>query len=112
MRWASSWASTVSSWPADSSRVRAVGRMRVGLPRPPQTIGGTGDKIYASLVAADGKIYGVTRMDGTVVLALAPKFQELGRNHLGDASIFNATPAIDDGQLLLRSDKALYCIGK
>jgi len=76
------------------------------------TIGGTGDKIYASLVAADGKLYGVTRMDGTVVLALEPKFQELARNHLGDESIFNATPAIDDGQLLLRSDKALYCIGK
>lgn len=75
-------------------------------------ISGSGDKIYASIVAGDGKLYGVTREDGTVVLALTPKFRELARNHLGDDSIFNATPAIHNGQLLLRSDKALYCIGK
>jgi len=74
-------------------------------------IDGDGDKIYASLVAADGKVYGVTRLDGTVVLALTPEFKEIARNHLGDESVFNATPAIVDGQLLLRSDKALYCIG-
>ena len=75
-------------------------------------IGGTGDKIYASPVAADGKLYGVTRLDGTVVLALSPQFKELARNHLGDQSVFNATPAVTGGRLLLRSDKCLYCIGK
>ncbi len=75
-------------------------------------IDGSGDKVYASVVAADGKLYGVSRLDGTVVLALAPKFKELARNRLGDESVFNATPAIVDGQLLLRSDKCLYCIGK
>jgi len=74
-------------------------------------ISGSGDKIYASLVAADGKIFGVTRLDGTVVLALSTKFEELARNRL-DSSVFNATPAISDGRLLLRSDKFLYCIGK
>ncbi|MBL7043737.1 MAG: serine/threonine protein kinase, partial [Pirellulaceae bacterium] len=58
------------------------------------------------------KLYGVTRLDGTVVLALQPEFQELAHNQLGDESVFNATPAITDGQLLLRSDEALYCIGK
>lgn len=76
------------------------------------SISGAGDKIYASLVAADGKIYGVTRLDGTVVLALEPRFQLLAHNHLGDDSVFNATPAVSDGQLLLRSDRALYCIGR
>jgi hypothetical protein len=75
-------------------------------------IAGRGDKIYASLVAADGKLYGVTRLDGTVVLALAPEFKELARNHLGDESVFNATPAVTGNCLLLRSDKALYCIGE
>jgi hypothetical protein len=75
-------------------------------------IGGGGDKIYASLVAADGKQYGVTRLDGTVVLALTPQFKLLAHNHLGDESVFNATPAIDNGQLLLRSDRYLYCIGR
>jgi outer membrane protein assembly factor BamB len=75
-------------------------------------IGGGGDKIYASLVAADDKIFGVSRLDGTVVLALEPKFKLLSHNHLGDESVFNATPVVADGRLLLRSDKFLYCIGK
>jgi len=75
-------------------------------------IDGGGDKIYASMVAGDGKLYGVTRLDGTVVMPLSPEFKELARNHLGDDTIFNATPAIDDNQLLIRSDKALYCIGE
>ena len=75
-------------------------------------IGGLGDKVYASPVAVDGKLYGVTRLDGTVVLALSPDFKELARNHLGDESVFNATPAVTEGKLLLRSDKCLYCIGK
>jgi outer membrane protein assembly factor BamB len=75
-------------------------------------IDGGGDKIYASLVAADGKFYGVTREDGTVVLSLTPDLKVLAHNRLGDESIFNATPAISNSELLLRSDKFLYCIGK
>jgi len=75
-------------------------------------VAGAGDKIYASPVAADGKLYGVTRLDGTVVLALAPQFELLGHNRLGDESVFNATPVVSDGQLLLRSDRFLYCIGR
>ncbi len=75
-------------------------------------IAGRGNKVYASLVCADGKLFGVTRQDGTVVLAAGPKFDELQRNRLGDKSLFNATPAASDGQLLLRSDRFLYLIGK
>ena len=73
-------------------------------------ISGSGDKIYASLVAGDGKLYGVSRLDGTVVLALSPEFRLLAHNRLGDESVFNATPAIADDQLLLRSDRFLYCL--
>ncbi len=75
-------------------------------------IAGAGDKIYASLVAADGKLYGVTRLDGTVVLALSPQFKLLAHNRLGDESVFNATPVVTGGRLLLRSDRYLYCIGR
>lgn len=75
-------------------------------------ISGDGDKIYASMVAADGKVFGVTRLDGTVVLALQPELKILARNYLDDDTVFNATPAIVDGRILIRSDKALYCIGK
>ena len=75
-------------------------------------IGGAGDKVYGSVVAADGKWYGVSRMDGAVVLALSPEFQLLAHNHLGDDSVFNATPVIAGNRLLIRSDAALYCLGK
>lgn len=72
---------------------------------------GRGDKVYASLVAADGKLFGVSRADGAIVLAAGPEFKVLARNHL-DSSVFNATPTISNGQLLLRSDRFLYCVGE
>lgn len=75
-------------------------------------LGGRGDKIYASLVLADGKLYGVSRQDGTVVLAAGNRFAQLKQNRLDDESVFNATPAVSDGDLLIRSDKFLYCIGQ
>jgi len=69
-------------------------------------------RVYASMVLAEGKLYAVTRQRGTIVLAVGPEFKELARNDLGDDSVFNATPAISHGQLLIRSDRYLYCIGK
>jgi outer membrane protein assembly factor BamB len=75
-------------------------------------IRGGGDKVYASLVLADGKLYAVSRVGGTVVLAVGREFKELARNDLGDESVFNATPVVSDGTLLLRSDRFLYCIGE
>jgi outer membrane protein assembly factor BamB len=71
-----------------------------------------GAKLYASPVAADGKIYAVSREQGTFVLKAGPQFELLANNRfVSDASIFNASPAIHDGQLLLRSDRYLYCLG-
>ena len=69
-------------------------------------------RVYASLVLAEGKLYAVSRQRGTIVLAVGPEFKELARNELDDSSIFNATPVVSDGQLLLRSDRFLYCIGQ
>ena len=74
--------------------------------------GGGGSMFYASLVAADGKLYAVSRNKGTFVLAAEPKYQVMATNTLEDATPFNASPAIQDGQIYLRSDKFLYCIGK
>ncbi len=68
--------------------------------------------VYASAVLGDGKLYIPTREDGTIVLDAGGTFKELARNKLGDDSVFNATPVISQGQLLLRSDRFLYCIGK
>jgi len=67
---------------------------------------------YGSAVMAEGRIYAVSKMRGTVVLAAGKQFKQLARNDPLDESLFNATPVISNGQLLLRSDRFLYCIGK
>lgn len=76
------------------------------------TIPGEGPKVYASPVMADDKLYAVTRQGGTLVFAPNENLEELARNALGDKSICNATPAIWEGKLLLRSNEFLYCIGQ
>ncbi len=68
---------------------------------------------YASATYGDGKIYYVSRTDGVYVVAASPTFKQLAHNVIkSDPSVFNASPAIADGRLYLRSDRYLYCIGK
>ena len=73
---------------------------------------GGGREYYASVVAADGKLYAVSRNKGTLVISADAKLDVLATNKMDDTSVFNAGPAIQDGQIYLRSDKFLYCIGK
>ena len=69
--------------------------------------------IYSSPVLADGKLYYFGRTGLAVVLAASPKFQVLAENSLENRrGYFNATPAFDGNRLLLRSNRALYAIGK
>jgi outer membrane protein assembly factor BamB len=63
----------------------------------------------SSPVVADGKVY-LTNEEGlTTVLKAGPAFEVLAENSLGDYTL--ATPAVDGGQLFLRTSKKLYCIG-
>jgi outer membrane protein assembly factor BamB len=67
--------------------------------------------IYASPLLADGKLYYVSQHNGTYVLAAGPKFQLLAHNTFeDDSSRANASLAVVNGELLLRTDQALYCI--
>jgi outer membrane protein assembly factor BamB len=67
---------------------------------------------YSSPVAADGKLYFVSRSGAGAVLALGPEFQQLASNSLGEeGEEFSATPAISNGELFVRSNRRLYCIG-
>lgn len=69
--------------------------------------------IYASVTAADGKLYAPSQENGTYVLAAAPAFKQLAVNVIGDdTSRTNASIAVSENQLLLRTDKAIYCIGR
>ena len=70
------------------------------------------ERIYASPLLADGKIYYVSRTNGTYVVDANPKFKLLAHNTLGDTSVFNGSPVADNSQLLLRSNRYVYCIGK
>lgn len=70
-----------------------------------------GRPVYASPVKAGDKIYVVTRRSGTFVYDASPEMKEVARNPALDESDFNATPAVTNGRLILRSNKALYAIG-
>lgn len=70
-----------------------------------------GKPFYASAVLANGLVYAVSRQNGTFVFDASPTFKLVAQNKLaGDDSQFNGTPAIADGQLFLRSNRAIYCI--
>jgi outer membrane protein assembly factor BamB len=68
-------------------------------------------KTYASAILADGKLYIVSQHRGTFVLAAQPEYKLLAHNTVEDDSRFNASPCISNGQVFLRSDRYLYCIG-
>lgn len=74
--------------------------------------GGGGLSFYASAVAADDKIYIPSRTSGVFVIAANAEFKLLACNKFaGDESRFDGTPAISDGQIFLRSNEYLYCVG-
>lgn len=73
----------------------------------------TPGRLYASGVLVGDRIFYVSREKGTYVVQATPQFRQLAQNRIeSDPSIFNGTPAISRGQLFLRSDRFLYCIGK
>ena len=76
-------------------------------------ITGGGRPVYASPIAIDGKIYAQTRNSGLFVIEPSDDINIVAQNKFAeDDSVFNATPAVDNGQLFLRSDKYLYCVAK
>jgi outer membrane protein assembly factor BamB len=68
----------------------------------------------ASPVVVRGKILFVLDDGVTAVVEPGPTFQVIRRNRLGQgmALDFNASPAIADGRLFLRSQSHLYCIAE
>jgi outer membrane protein assembly factor BamB len=75
--------------------------------------GGFGGSDYASPVAADGKIYFLTRSGDMVVIQAGTEFEQLAVNRVtSDAEDFSATPAISNGQMFIRSSRHLYCVAE
>jgi hypothetical protein len=64
--------------------------------------------LYASPVAAAGRLYLVDRDGTTVVVKVGDKAEVLATNKLGEG--VDASPAVVGKQLFLRGEKHLYCI--
>jgi outer membrane protein assembly factor BamB len=66
---------------------------------------------YSSPMTAAGKIVLFTR-SGVGYVLRGSDLEVLARNDLQDASGIVASPALSDGQLFIRSNRYLYCIGR
>ena len=82
----------------DAKTGKEVGRRRLG------------GKFYASMVLIKDKLYAVSRFTGTHVMEATPAMTEIAHNKLDDDSDFSSSPAVSDGQLILRSNRNLICI--
>lgn len=69
-----------------------------------------GGQFYASTVLIKDKLYAVSRFGGAHVVEATPELDLVAHNKLSDESDFSGSPAVSDAQLILRSDKYLYCI--
>jgi len=64
---------------------------------------------HDSMVHADGRLYVLMRNGVTLVFAASPKYELLATNPLGEHT--NASIAPSDGQLFIRTDRHLWCVG-
>lgn len=64
----------------------------------------------ASPILADGKIYVINEDGVTSVFRAGPKFELLAENQVDGYCL--STIAVSGGQLFVRTDKYLYCIGR
>jgi len=78
----------------------------------------TGEKVWqartegifsASPVAGDGKVYLMSETGETIVIKAGREFQVLARNELDERMV--GSPAISNGQIFIRTDEHLFCIG-
>ncbi len=68
-----------------------------------------GGNFSASPVAAEGRLYFLGDNGETTVVEAGPEFKVLARNPLGENA--QASPAISQGQMFIRTEKNLFCIG-
>ncbi|WP_164100807.1 outer membrane protein assembly factor BamB family protein [Candidatus Laterigemmans baculatus] len=71
---------------------------------------GRGGNYFASPVSGDGKIYIASQNGKVVVLRDHADFEQLATNDMGESII--ATPAISDGNLLIRTRTKLVCVAQ
>jgi outer membrane protein assembly factor BamB len=65
---------------------------------------------WGSIVHADGRLYVTNREGETLVAAAGPTFEVLSKNPLKEPC--QASPAISDGQIFIRTYRNLWCVGR
>ena len=69
-------------------------------------------RIWSSPILNNGKLYFVSQTNGTYVVSATPKLELLAHNVFeDDRSRAHASAVPSRGQLLLRTDQAVYCVG-
>ncbi|MEM8667952.1 MAG: PQQ-binding-like beta-propeller repeat protein [Planctomycetota bacterium] len=83
------------------------------LPRFAGATGGFPNADYSSPIAVAGKIIQFTRNGESYVIEPGESFSLVSHNPAfkDDTSAFSSTPAASNGQLFVRSESYLYCIG-
>jgi len=69
-----------------------------------------GGSYYASPVSADGKVYFVSEQGIITIIANQKEWKVISSHNLHEK--MHATPAIENGRIYFRSDKAVYCFTK
>jgi outer membrane protein assembly factor BamB len=90
---------TVTTFKPGNGDVIAQGRLK-----------GAGTRFFASPVAADDKVFIVSRRGNVSVLGPGGSLEVLAINDLKE--LCYATPAIAEGRIYFRTEKALYCFGQ
>jgi outer membrane protein assembly factor BamB len=75
------------------------------------TTGGGRSASWSSPILGGDRLYVSNQSAEVFVLRSAPKFEALATNSIGDESM-NASLAISDGALFLRTDRNLWCIAE
>jgi outer membrane protein assembly factor BamB len=64
---------------------------------------------HASLVSVEGRVYFLNDRGVMNVVSVGPRFERIAQNVIGEKCF--ASPAISQGQIFLRGEKHLFCIG-
>ena len=64
----------------------------------------------ASTISAGGLVYFVSDKGVTSVVKPGPKFEVMAKNEIGE--LVSSSPAISQGQIFIRGEKHLFCVGR
>ena len=65
---------------------------------------------YSSPIVSGNHLYYAKASGEIFVYELGDKPKQIAVNRFSDGGQYNATPAVSDGQLFIRSTKSLYCV--